>query len=264
MQLPILAAPEDAEKIVRYLNNKVSGATIEDIKAAIDKKLVDHRKISAYVVWNLVDRDENKLKITERGRRLAQAATQEERNKIYIEIIRSNEAYYGVMEWAYNNSFDCLTNISVATYWHDNSKYGMENDADTTLKDRAVCLLKICDAAGLGNFCMGRRGMQTRIALYEDAIGKVLEFKQNNDNSQEDDTYDTTDTDKLTTVSLNEPTLSDNKEKFIEESIVQLPIPFIDGRKAVLNMPRSVEKDDVQYVFDMLKLMLSRQYGIDV
>lgn len=167
MQLPILAAPEDAEKIVRYLNNKVSGATIEDIKAAIDKKLVDHRKISAYVVWNLVDRDENKLKITERGRRLAQAATQEERNKIYIEIIRSNEAYYGVMEWAYNNSFDCLTNISVATYWHDNSKYGMENDADTTLKDRAVCLLKICDAAGLGNFCMGRRGMQTRIALYE-------------------------------------------------------------------------------------------------
>ena len=28
MQLPILAAPEDAEKIVRYLNNKVSGATI--------------------------------------------------------------------------------------------------------------------------------------------------------------------------------------------------------------------------------------------
>ena len=27
MQLPILAAPEDAEKIVRYLNNKVSGAT---------------------------------------------------------------------------------------------------------------------------------------------------------------------------------------------------------------------------------------------
>lgn len=91
-----------------------------------------------------------------------------------------------------------------------------------------------------------------------------MEFKQNNDNSQEDDTYDTTDTDKLTTVSLNEPTLSDNKEKFIEESIVQLPIPFIDGRKAVLNMPRSVEKDDVQYVFDMLKLMLSRQYGIDV
>ena len=74
-------------------------------------------KISAYVVWNLVDRDENKLKITERGRRLAQAATQEERNKIYIEIIRSNEAYYGVMEWAYNNAFDCLTNISVATYW---------------------------------------------------------------------------------------------------------------------------------------------------
>lgn len=47
-------------------------------------------------------------------------------------------------------------------------------------------------------------------------------------------------------------------------STTQISIPSTNKEKAVFVMPQNVTKEDVQYIFDALKIILSRQYGINV
>lgn len=47
-------------------------------------------------------------------------------------------------------------------------------------------------------------------------------------------------------------------------STTQISIPSTNKEKAVFVMSQNVTKEDVQYIFDALKIILSRQYGINV
>ena len=47
-------------------------------------------------------------------------------------------------------------------------------------------------------------------------------------------------------------------------STTQISIPSANKEKVVFTMPQNVTKEDVQYIFDALKIILSRQYGINV
>lgn len=53
-------------------------------------------------------------------------------------------------------------------------------------------------------------------------------------------------------------------ENSINISITQISIPSANEEKAVFAMPQNVTKEDVQYIFDALRIILSRQYGINV
>lgn len=50
----------------------------------------------------------------------------------------------------------------------------------------------------------------------------------------------------------------------INISTTQISIPSANKEKVVFTMPQNVTKEDVQYIFDALKIILSRQYGINV
>lgn len=260
MQLPIMASPEDMLKFGKYLNTKVSGSTIEDAKAAIDKKLVDPRKVNAYIAWGMLVRDSEKLKLSDRGKRLVRAQNVKETQSIYQEVIRGIEAYNGVIEWlSYKTDKQLtVTNVEIAEYWHETKKYDMTNENDNTLKDRAVCFFKVCEAAGLGKLYIGRRGQPTRIEIGAETIAKfMLDVNELKDSVKEDlDRIENKQTERSAFKEKTTPQLK-------EEDVVLLPIPFIDGRCAVLNMPRNADKNDAQYVYDMLHLILSRQYGLD-
>ena len=52
--LPIKTAPSDASRIVDYLKTKATGATLAEAKVAVDKKLLDSRKINAFITWEFV------------------------------------------------------------------------------------------------------------------------------------------------------------------------------------------------------------------
>ena len=259
MQLPIIASPEDVMQFAKYLSTKVSGSTLEDAKAAIDKKLVDPRKINAYIAWGMVVRDSEKLKLSDKGKRLVKAQNDEEIKAIYQEVIQEIEAYNGVLEWlSYKDKKLTVTNVEVAAYWHETSKYNMANENDNTLKDRAVCFFKVCEAAGFGKLCIGRRGQPTRLELYMEAI---FMFLQNADGIQavDKEVFKNTEDKKIENSVIGQKSV----EQVMELDMVSLPIPFIDGRCAVLNMPKNADKEDAQYVFDMLHLILSRQYELD-
>ncbi len=260
MQLPIMASPEDMIQFAKYLNTKVSGSTIEDARAAVDKKLVDPRKINAYIAWGMLIRDSEKFKLSDRGKRLVKAQNDEEIKYIYQEVIRELEAYYGVIEWlSYKRDRQLsVTNVEVAEYWHDTKKYDMANENDNTMKDRAVCFFKVCETAGFGKLYIGRRGQYTRLELNLEAISDFMRNSGELLNTEEED---------IKRLGEKEAGGADIAQTLgqsaVSVDVISLPIPFIDGRNAVLNMPKNADKEDAQYVFDMLHLILSRQYGIE-
>ncbi len=258
MQLPIMASPEDVLQVVKFLSTKVSGSTIDDAKAAIDKKLLDARKVNAYITWGFVQRDGDKLKQTELGKRLSKTDSSDEIESLYRAVIESVEPYAGAIEWFCYKKQVSITNVEIAEYWHDTKKYEMENENDNTLKDRAVCFFKVCEAAGFGKLIVGRRGQPTRLEINNSEITSFINgiCEQNEDDGKK-------------MIQQDEPLVSNFQEQHNHQSVilrgeqVSLPIPFVDGRMAVLEMPQNATKEDAKYVFDMMQLMLIRQYGLE-
>lgn len=61
MSLPIYTDTDDVNSLVEYLRNKPTGATITEAKAVL-QKVLDKRKVSAYLSWNIIVRDGERIK----------------------------------------------------------------------------------------------------------------------------------------------------------------------------------------------------------
>lgn len=124
--LPILASAEDLLGVVGFFKTKVTGCTIEDAKAIIDKKLLDPRKISAYVTWGVLARDGEKLKLTDLGKEFSRA-NDNSLPELFSRILKSIDQYHCALEWLfYRKDYKQITNIEIASYWYETKKFGME------------------------------------------------------------------------------------------------------------------------------------------
>jgi predicted nucleotide-binding protein len=74
----------------------------------------------------------------------------------------------------YQKDLNQVSNIEVASYWYETKKFNLENENENTLKDMAVCYFRICEAAGVGSFIMGRRGQPTRLEINKDLLGQYI------------------------------------------------------------------------------------------
>lgn len=110
--LPIMGAPEDVDAVVGYLKTKATGATMSEAKATIDSKYLDGRKLSAYESWGLVSQEGDRVKLTDRGRRMARRDP-EDRACIYGEIIRSIKPYRLACEWIFHQGFDSVPAVDL-------------------------------------------------------------------------------------------------------------------------------------------------------
>lgn len=175
--LPIMTSDEDVRAIIDYLKTKATGATVEEAKAAINKKYLDNRKLSAYERWNLVKKEGDKVKLTKRGRNFARA-DEEGKQEIYSEIIREIKPYSMAVEWAYHQKFDEITNVDLAAHWHDHCKEELGTDNEKTINYQVVCFFSIAEAAGLGDYTVGRKGNPTRLSLHSGALSQFISEKQ--------------------------------------------------------------------------------------
>lgn len=267
MALPIMGTPEEAKVFTTYLNKRINGCKIEDIKAATGK-VVDPRKVAAYIFWGLAQKDGEKIKLTSLGRQLSTSESDEDRQLIFLKIIKSVDAYLSMIEMIYyNKEKDSISNIEAASYWVSNPKFEMENDNENTLKDRAVCFFKICEAAGLGTYFLGRKGKATRLEIKRERLEKVfacsdldstpvpLEICEENILEQPI-AYTSS---LFKDVDAEIECYKENKET----ETIPFVVSFVDGRKATLHMPKKANTKDAEYVFDMLKLILTRQYEFE-
>ena len=173
MSLPILTGTEDVRAIVSYLKTKPAGAFLSDAKAAIKKQALDPRKITAYTMWDIVSKDGERLKLTQRGWDFARGKKSEEH--LFREVIDGIVPYRSAMEWIFHQELDAVTNVDIASHWHEHHPEALGTDNENTIKDQAVCYMRIFGAAGLGSFTIGRHGQSTRLIIDREALKKHIE-----------------------------------------------------------------------------------------
>lgn len=173
MSLPILTTAEDVQAIVGYLKTKPTGATASEAKAVIDKTLLDPRKVNAYITWGIVQKDGERLKLAQRGWDLARKTKPEA--STFREVLDSIAPYRSALEWAHHQGFEQISNVDVAAQWHEHHSEHLGTDNENSIKDQAVCFLRISEAAGLGSFTLGRKGQATRLTLSKDSLKQYIE-----------------------------------------------------------------------------------------
>jgi CAP12/Pycsar effector protein, TIR domain len=172
MSLPLKTTADDVRAIVKYLKTKPTGATVTEAKA-VSSRIVDGRKVAAYVSWGIVEREDSKLKLADRGQRLARHPDREA--EIFREIVGEKIPYRSVTEWAFHQDMDSLDTTDVAAHWHEHHTDAVGEANAKTLGDNAVCFFNIAEAAGLGMMVRGRGGKLTRLDIDRTAAGRFVE-----------------------------------------------------------------------------------------
>jgi len=171
--LPVLTTLDDVRSIIAYLKNKPTGAAASEIKAAVGANAVDPRKLSAYSTWKIVEKNGDRFKLSERGWRYARKTTEE--RGVFREIIDSIIPYRAVLEWAFHQHMNEVSNVDVAAHWNDHHEDHLGTDNENTLKDAAVCFFNVCQGALLGKLIVGRRGQPTRLQISQSELESFIE-----------------------------------------------------------------------------------------
>ena len=160
MSLPIRTTIEDINAVCNYLITKPTGATITETKAVVDKRHVDGRKQTALKFWGLIESENDKIKVTGRGR-LCVRDSGSLRGEALRQVIREVRPYLAVVERASLRHEYTITATELAAHWHEHFKSDVAG-TDKILNDQAVCFFHLAQGADLGQLTIGRSGKPTR------------------------------------------------------------------------------------------------------
>lgn len=172
MALPTRATVDDVMVVCKYLSGKPTGAAVADARKVLDSKHLDGRKLSALKRWGLIENDEGRFKVTERGR-LAVKERGAHLPAALAEVIHAIPAYLSVIERAHNRAEKELSASDVAAHWHQHFREDAGDDEET-LGHAAVAFFQIASGVGLGRLWVGRKGAPTRIEFELDAVAEFL------------------------------------------------------------------------------------------
>lgn len=167
MSLPVRTTVEDVEAVCAYLATKPTGARLAEAKAVVDNKHLDGRKLAALKTWGLLEEDQGKLRITERGRR-ATRSSGASRSGALREVVRELGPYRAIVERVVHRGEATMTATDVAAHWHAHFREDV-SESDKTLNDQAVCFFQVAQGADLGTLVIGRRGLPTRFDFDHDS-----------------------------------------------------------------------------------------------
>ena len=171
--LPVMTKPEDALTVATYLNTKVTGASLQDAKATLEARVLDSRKIAAYEAWGLLTREEDLIRLTTRGRQLARVSTDDPRS-VFTQIVLGIRAYRIAAEWMHHGAMEVVSLTDLATHWFDHIRGDLGTTTEKTIRNQAACFFGLAEAAGLGNYFVGRRGLTTRLEVDRDALAQLI------------------------------------------------------------------------------------------
>lgn len=130
--------------------------------------------MTAYTLWGFVTKEGERLKLTP-PRGWDYARKPEIEADVFRRAIDSVVPYKSVLEWAYHQKLDSITNVDVAAHWHEHHSDVLGTDNDDTIKNNAVCFFHLCEAAGLGKLVVGRKGQATRLSLDRTQLAQYVE-----------------------------------------------------------------------------------------
>jgi len=120
-----------------------------------------------------VTKEGDRIKLTQRGWEFARKPEAEQ--EIFRSVIDSIAPYKSVLEWAFHQHLNAVSNVDVAAHWHEHHSEALGTDNDDTIKNNAVCFFHLAEGAGLGKLIIGRKGQTTRLDLDRDQLSKYIE-----------------------------------------------------------------------------------------
>jgi predicted nucleotide-binding protein len=174
MTLPVKTTTDDVIQILDYLKTKGAGVNIESAKDVIDARLLDGRKIAAYRYWNMIEKDGDKITLSDNGWRVARKP--EEIKTVFREVVQTLAPYYAVLEFAHFKDLDELTNNDVVALW--SKKFANEvGENEEAIKDQVACFFRFCEGAGLGQMKVGRHSSPTRLQIATEQLAELIQGK---------------------------------------------------------------------------------------
>jgi len=169
MLLPVRTAPEDIEAICGYLLAKPDGVSPAEV---INQKTLDGRKLSALRFWGLIEDTSGKLKLSERGVRVA-AERGAHRAKALRDILVATPPYGSVIARAVHRNEMIILSSEIAAHWQRHFRAYLHVHSGV-LNHQIVCFLRIAEGANLGRLVVGRKGKETRFEISEDDARDLL------------------------------------------------------------------------------------------
>jgi predicted nucleotide-binding protein len=160
MGLPVKTVAEDIDQVCNFLGKKPTGASVKEARAVLDSKHLDARKLAALRGWGFIEDVGEKMKLTAMAREFVRG-TAAEKKTILCRLIQSCAPYAAIIERAVHRKEESVSSTDVGALWHDHFADDV-GSSDTTLNDQALTLFSVCQAAGLGEVTLGRRGSPTR------------------------------------------------------------------------------------------------------
>ncbi len=173
MPLPIRTTLDDIDAVCGYLVTKPTGATLAEAKAVVAKKHLDGRKLAALRLWGLTEDDQDKLKITDRGRRCVRDSGSS-RSDVLRDVVREVPPYVALVERVVHRRETTITATEVAAHWHEHFRDQVA-ESDKTLNDQAVCFFQVAQGADLGTLKIGRMGQPTRFDFDADTARAFID-----------------------------------------------------------------------------------------
>lgn len=170
--LPFRTTIEDIEAVCGYLATKPTGALLAEARAVVDRKHLDSRKLGALKIWGLIDESEDKIKITEMGRRFVRDSGAF-RSDVLREVVRRIGPYRATVERIVHRNERVLAATDLSAYWYEHFKPDV-SESEKVLNEQAICFFQIAQGADLGALFYGRRGLSTRFEFESDATNKFV------------------------------------------------------------------------------------------
>jgi hypothetical protein len=170
MALPMMTTATDVMDIVNYLAAKPNGASITDAFTSLPRDLMEDRKLNAFQYWGVIKIAGDVLILDELGKDLNMIAP-ENRYLVFQKLIHTTKLYKLAVDWMFQNGFNEVTNIEVASFWHMKYKSDVGSSDENIMKSMATCFLQICEAANFGSSSPGKMSKTTHFKIDRSHLG---------------------------------------------------------------------------------------------
>lgn len=150
--IPIKATIEDIDKLLAFLRPTFGWVALTKVKATLDSKVTDNRKLDAAKYIGMISRDGQNVEITDEGRAFASTQDSNERAAIMANQLAKDPLYLATVEWMYHSNKLEPTKTDIGEQWHKHHTELLGGAAGAALGDGVIFFMRVAEAGGLGKF----------------------------------------------------------------------------------------------------------------
>lgn len=150
--IPIKTTFDDIDKLLTFLRPNFGWVSLTKVKANLDSRTSDNRKLEAARWIGLIKRDGQNVEITDEGRAYASTQDPTDRARIMARLLADAPLYTQTVEWMYHTNKSEPIKTDVMDQWYKHYGDQLEGAQGAALGDGVIMFMRVAEAAGLGKF----------------------------------------------------------------------------------------------------------------